>query len=141
MLYFGYNKTYFVFQNSSRVSEKRNPTVMIIIKACDSKPSRDWCNWLVFTSWSNVTSFPCIIVPIFVFEFAGPSQLWTLSIDSWFMLWDNLFSFISLDGTSEDDCWIENMFLFVGDSWSEKPREHCMNPTSFSWCNYYQKVL
>ena len=45
------NPTYFVFQNSSRVSEKRNPVAMIIINAWDKRPSRDWCNWLELTNW------------------------------------------------------------------------------------------
>ena len=43
--------TYFVFQNSSRVSAKRNPVAMIIINAWDKRPSRDWCNWLELTNW------------------------------------------------------------------------------------------
>ncbi len=42
--------THFVFQNCSSVSEKRKPTVTIIMSAWLRSPSLDWCSWLVLMS-------------------------------------------------------------------------------------------
>ena len=46
--------SYLVFQNSSKVSEKRNPVVIIIIKAWDRSPNRDWWSWLALTIWFSL---------------------------------------------------------------------------------------
>lgn len=43
-----------VFQNSSRVSENKKPVVMIIINACDKRPSLDWWSWLGLTIWLSL---------------------------------------------------------------------------------------
>ena len=100
------SRTYFVFQNSSSVSEKRNPTVIIIISACDNKPSLDWCNWLVLTSWSKISSFPYIVRLIFASKVVGNwpiSDFLDRSIDSSSSILSDIeFTFKWVDAIVED---------------------------------------
>ena len=57
MIMIDYNiDTYFVFQNFSNVSENRNPTMTIIMSACDKSPNLDWWSWLVLIIWLSSSS-------------------------------------------------------------------------------------
>lgn len=45
-----------VFQNSDSVSENRNPTMIINIKAWLNRPMRDWCSWELLILGRSSTS-------------------------------------------------------------------------------------
>lgn len=41
------NSAHFFFQNSPRISESKKHTVIISMKAWETRPNLDWCNWAI----------------------------------------------------------------------------------------------
>ena len=54
-------RTCFVFQNSLSVSLHKKPTTMKSIKACESKPNRDWWSCDVFTCCWRFIELPDVV--------------------------------------------------------------------------------